>query len=247
MARATRGNAGQWSDSLPSSERVYSQLREMILSGELPPQTRLVELHIADQFGVSRTPVREALKRLTAEKLVLADSVRGLVVRAPEPQEIEDVYLVREALEALSAKLAAQRITPEEVRRLRTIHESLRAAVASGRREAIANANAAFHDVVHRAGGSATVSRIVKELSDFVRRFVFSGTDRLDVTVREHEAILEALERHDSEAAGAAAAAHIATARAHILSMHLKQVIDTIHEVDDLTSAPSDAGTAPRA
>jgi DNA-binding GntR family transcriptional regulator len=84
----------------------------MILDGELPPQTRLVEIQLAEQFEVSRTPVREALKRLAAEQLVLSDAVRGLIVRAPEPHEIEDVYRVRDALDALAVRLAAVRITP---------------------------------------------------------------------------------------------------------------------------------------
>jgi len=160
-----RAGAANWSDGLPSSERVYRQLRQMILSGELPPQTRLVEIHLGEQFGVSRTPVREALKRLTAEKLVLGDPVRGLIVHAPEPHEVSEVYLVRESLESLASRLAAQRISADELRQLRVILESMRDAVKNDRTDLVVSANIAFHDVIYRAAGNETLFRLAKDLS----------------------------------------------------------------------------------
>jgi DNA-binding GntR family transcriptional regulator len=237
MARVNNRNKNsKWGDSLPSSERVYRKLREMILSGELPPQTRLVEVHFAEQFEVSRTPVREALKRLTAEKLVYADSVRGLVVREPEPDEIEDVYIVREALEAVAARLAARRITPDELRRLWAILESMREAVELGRTDVIVNTNIAFHDVIYRAAGNETLSRIVKELSDFVRRFsteAFASSERANAVLEEHKAILEALERHDPETAGTASSSHLRAASGYLLTLHLKRAFGLKQPADE--------------
>lgn len=240
MARAAnRNKTSKWGDSLPSSERVYRKLREMILSGELPPQTRLVEVHFAEQFQVSRTPVREALKRLTAEKLVYADSVRGLVVREPEPDEIEDVYIVREALEAVAARLAARRITPDELRRLGAILESMRDAVELRRTDVIVNTNIAFHDVIYRAAGNETLSRIVRDLSDFVRRFsteAFASLDRANAVLDEHQAILDALKNHDPEAAGAASSSHLREASGYLLTLHIKRTFG-------LTPAPDTDGS----
>ena len=227
-SRGTRGKRGTWSDGLPSSERVYRKLRQMILSGELPPQTRLVEIHLGEQFGVSRTPVREALKRLAAEKLVLGDPVRGLIVHSPEPHEVSEVYLVREALEALAVRLAAQRITPDELRQLRVILDSMRDAVAKERTDLVVGANIAFHDVIYRAAGNDTLFRLARDLSDFVRRFsaeAFSSAERASAVVEEHEKILTALEAHDPEAAAAASSAHLQTASAYLVQLHLNQAV----------------------
>jgi DNA-binding GntR family transcriptional regulator len=221
-------SSGTWSDGLPSSERVYQQLRQMILSGEMPPGTRLVEIHLGEQFGVSRTPVREALKRLTAEKLVCGDPVRGLVVHAPQPYEVSQVYLVREALESLAGRLAAQRITDDELRQLRVILQSMRDAVAKERTDLVVSANIAFHDVIYRAAGNDTLFRLAKDLSDFVRRFsaeAFANPDRASVVVQEHERILVALEAHDPDGAAAAASAHLQAASAYLVELHLNQSV----------------------
>jgi DNA-binding GntR family transcriptional regulator len=223
-------SSGTWSDGLPSSERVYRQLRQMILSGELPPGTRLVEIHLGEQFGVSRTPVREALKRLTAEKLVLGDPVRGLVVHAPEPHEVSEVYSVREALEALAVRLAAQRITDDELRQLRVILQSMRDAVAKEQTDLVVSANITFHDVIYRAAGNDTLFRLAKDLSDFVRRFsaeALANPDRASAVVEEHERILAALEARDPEGAAEASSSHLQAASAYLVQLHLSQSAGT--------------------
>lgn len=231
MARSSAvsvSTAPERGDGLPSSERVYRRMKEMIISGELAPHTRLVELQFAAEFGVSRTPVREALKRLTADKLVNADPVRGLVVHEPEPHEIQDVYLVREVLEGLATRLAAQRITPEEVRRLRAILDSMHDGVNSGSTDIVVNANMAFHDVIYRAAGNATLTRLARDLSDFVRRFsteAFSSGPRVTTVFDEHEAILAALENHDVAAADAASARHLRAASDYMTHLHVRRVL----------------------
>jgi DNA-binding GntR family transcriptional regulator len=228
MGSGNRQRRRGWSDGLPSSERVYRRLREMILDGELPPQTRLVEIQLAEQFEVSRTPVREALKRLAAEQLVLSDPVRGLIVHAPEPHEIEDVYRVRDALDALAVRLAAVRITPDEVQHLRLVLDSMAEAIREQRTDLVVNANIAFHDVIYRAAGSSTLWRLARELSDFVRRFssgAFSSPERSSAVLREHEAILDALERHDQDAAVAASSQHLRTASDYLVKLHLREAV----------------------
>ena len=200
----------------------------MILSGELPPHTRLVELQFAEQFGVSRTPVREALKRLTAEKLVRNDPVRGLVVHDPEPYEVSDMYLVRNVLESLAARLAAQRITPDELHQLQMAHDSMREGVNSGQTDLIISANLAFHDVIYRSARNETLFRLARDLSDLVRRFsaeAFANNERAAVVVQEHEEILDALKRHDADAAAAASARHMQATSANLLHIHHTQSI----------------------
>jgi len=217
-------------DGLPNSVYVYRQLRERIINGAVPPDFRLIELAIAAEFGVSRTPVREALKRLAAEDLVIADPTRGMIVHAPDATEIEDVFVLRESLDGLAARLAAHRIRPSELARLRLIVESMRTALAGERREDIIIANQRFHDVIYGAAGNKALSRVAGNVRDFVRRFStlpMASPDRVEHVLHEHEAILEALENHDPEAATAASNVHLQAAREYLIRMDLQEFAAT--------------------
>jgi DNA-binding GntR family transcriptional regulator len=219
------------SDGLPSSEYVYRQLKEQIISGRLEPDSRLVELTIAAAYGVSRTPVREALKRLAAEKLIVADPSRGMVVHAPDASEIEDVFVVREALEVLAARLAAHRMTPSEIGRLRVIVESMEEAIKAGRMEQIILANIRFHDEIYAAAGNLMLARIGSELRQFVRRSTtlpFASPDRREHVLSEHRAIVEALEAHDPEAAELASHKHLQAARDYLIKLQLRQFAEKV-------------------
>lgn len=218
-------------DGLQSSEFVYRSLKGRIISGELAPDMRLIELAIAAEFDVSRTPVREALKRLAAENLVLADPARGMVVHAPDAREIEDVFIVREALDGLAARLAAHRITPSEIGRLRVVVDSMEDAIAAGRREQVGVANTHFHDVIYAAAGNEMLERLGRDLREFVRRFTtlpFASPDRVDHVLVEHRAIVAALEAHDPEAAELASRDHLAAAREYVVRMQLQAFEKTL-------------------
>jgi DNA-binding GntR family transcriptional regulator len=213
-------------DGLQSSEFVYRSLKEKIISGALAPEQRLIELAIAAEFGVSRTPVREALKRLAVENLVLADPTRGMVVHAPDAREIEDVFIVREALDGLAAQLAAHRITPSELARLRVVVDAMDSAIADGRRELVVVANTHFHDVIYSAAGNEMLERLGRDLREFVRRFTtlpFASPERVHQVLAEHRAIVAALEAHDPVGAEAASRAHLAAAREYVVRMQLQE------------------------
>jgi DNA-binding GntR family transcriptional regulator len=212
-----------------SSERVYNQVREAVISGELGPGTRMVELQVAAQLGVSRTPVREALKRLLAENLVSRDALGGLVVHAPSPGEIEEAFPVREVLDGLASRLAAYRVSPEEQIRLRVIHDSFREAVEQNHTEDVVTANIAFHDALYEASGNSRLQAVGQELRDFVRRFSTEAYDdsheRARQVVAEHQAILEAVERRDPDAAEAAAREHLRQAHAYVIGMRTRAAL----------------------
>jgi len=213
-------------DGLQSSEFVYRSLKEQIISGTLAPDSRLIELTIAAQFGVSRTPVREALKRLAVENLVLSDPARGMIVHAPDARSIEDVFIVREALDGLATRLAAHRITPSELSRLKVVVDSMEEAIRTGRREHVVVANTHFHDVIYAAAGNEVLERLGRDLREFVRRFTtlpFASPDRVDHVLNEHRAIVDALERHDPDAAEAASNAHLGAAREYVVRMQLQE------------------------
>jgi DNA-binding GntR family transcriptional regulator len=201
---------------LPSGERVYRAIKEAILGGELPANSRLVELALAHQFGVSRTPVREALKRLIAEHLAILDPVRGMMVRGIDAQEIDDAYSLREVLDGLAARLAAQRISPEDLARLRALMELMSEAVEGGREDALVELNLRFHELLVDASGNERLRQLSRSLSDLVRLYsstAFRSQDRDREVLSEHEAIVGALEQRDPDAAEQAARHHMVEAR----------------------------------
>jgi DNA-binding GntR family transcriptional regulator len=200
-------------------DKLASQLHARVLSGELPSGTRLRQKALAEEFGVSRTPVREALRKLQAGGLVELQPNRGAVVRGLSPREIRDAYEVRAALEALAAGLAAERVNRQQLRRLEHAQREFRAALAGtisrrkGGREVgerdvrrWASANDEFHQTIHEASGNEVLAGQLAQLAqnfprDLSRLVVSESTAMLEANVREHEAILEALAQHDAEAA----------------------------------------------
>jgi DNA-binding GntR family transcriptional regulator len=212
-------------DGLPSSEVVYLALRERIVTGELEPDTRLRELAIAAEFGVSRTPVHEALRRLAADNLVIADPTRGTVVHAPDPAQVSDAFAVREVLDGLASRLAAHRMTPLEAGRLQAIVDSMALATAEGRNEQLVALNVRFHDVIYGAAGNATLQRVASDLRMFVRRFSrpFVDPERAGEVLAEHREILAAVQARDPERAEIAARHHLSTARDALERTYLRE------------------------
>jgi DNA-binding GntR family transcriptional regulator len=211
-------------------DKLASQLHARVLSGELPSGTRLRQEALAQEFGVSRTPVREALRKLQADGLVELQPNRGAVVRGLSPREIRDAYEVRGALEALAAQLAAERISREQLKRLGHAQREFRAALErtatrrrGGREVGVrevrlwGSANDEFHQTIHEASGNEVLVATLEQLHrnfprDLSRLVVSESTAMLEANVREHEAILEALSRHDAKAAHELMQRHITRA-----------------------------------
>ena len=187
---------------------------------DLAPNTRLVEVQVASELGVSRTPVREALKRLLAEGFVSRDPLGGLVVHAASPGDVDEAYPVREVLDGLAARLAAQRITPEDLIKLRLIHETMVEALQDSRRDDAVTTNIAFHDAIYEITGNRRLIALGRELREFVRRFsaeAYVGSpERALEVIKEHENILSAIERNEPDEAEEAARRHLRAARAHM-------------------------------
>lgn len=198
------------------------------MTGQFLPGARLVEQDLAVRFGVSRTPVREALKRLVDGSLVLVDPMRAYVVRTADPTEIEEVYLVREMLDGLAARLATQRLRGDGVARLRLVVDTMRTALAEHRTEIVVNSNIMFHDQIYAAAGNATLSRIAIELRDLIRRFsrdAFESPARVEAVVQEHEALIDAIQRGDAEEAERVARDHLRSAREHMAKLHVRRTL----------------------
>lgn len=199
-----------------SSDMVYAVLHEAILSGILPPGQRLGEELLAALFDVSRTPVREALLRLETTGLAQRVPRRGLIVARITPEEIVEVYVVRETLDGLAAYLAAQFATASDVANLRAINEEFVRAVQVGNAMAMADLNLQFHEAVARIARNSLLSQFLMQIHHQVRRIpgtTFQHPGRAARAAEEHVAIVDAIQAGDAERARQLASESMATAR----------------------------------
>ncbi|ARO14130.1 Transcriptional regulator, GntR family protein [Ketogulonicigenium robustum] len=191
---------------------AYGQILEAIDSGIYRPGDRLVENELAERFGMSRTPIREALQRLETQSLLTRDG-RSLIVASLDHNQLSELYTVRGALEGLAARLASRHATPEEVRVLREMLEADRALVDDPK--ALSRANRRFHRQIHLASHNRF---LVQQLDLVHRSMALLASTSLEVegrsrdTMDEHEQIVAAIEAGDSDTAEAALREHISRA-----------------------------------
>jgi DNA-binding GntR family transcriptional regulator len=211
-------------------DKLAATLEARVLSGELPSGSRLRQETLAEEFGVSRTPVREALRKLQASGFVELRPNRGAQVRALSPREIRDAYEVRAELEGLAAELAALRIREEQLAALREAQAEFRMALdqtvrARSRGEDApdseiarwGHANDLFHQVIQEAAGNDVLRQTLSHLHrsfprDLSRIVLGESSGLLQKNVGEHEAVLAAIERHDAEAARETMLRHVRNA-----------------------------------
>lgn len=199
-----------------ASDMVYQVLREALITGILPPGQRLGEEHLARMFEVSRTPVREALFRLEAEGFAERIPRRGLVASQITPQEIIDVYVVRESMDGLAAKLAALHASAADVSTLVCLNTEFAQAVETRDLDRLVILNLRFHEALAAASQNAFLLDMIKQIHHRVRRFpstTFTRPGRGLLAVEEHRMIVEAIEKHDAVTARRVAADHMAAAR----------------------------------
>ena len=198
------------------AEVVYDALKKGILSGELQPGTTLREEDLARRHQVSRTPVREALSRLETEGLAARYQGSGLLVSELGPDDIIDLYVLREALEGLAARLAASRRTEIDLARLNVINELCQQAIAQADIPRVSKLNAEFHFLIWRIAGNRPLSRAINGVIEAVQRFqqnTLAYPGRLEQSVKEHVEMLEAIRNRDHVAAEQIAIEHVRQVR----------------------------------
>ena len=200
---------------------VYRRMHDDIVSGRLPSGAPLIETNLAAQYGTSRTPVREALRRL--EQDGLAERVdRSLRVRAASPEEILEIYDVRITLEGLAARSAAEHGTELDLLRLKAAQQAMREADADDAR-ALAQTNRHFHETLWHAAHNSTLVDLLARLHAHLLRYpetTLSRPGRFAEALDEHELLLDAIGRHDGERAQRIAEDHMRTARNIRLRMY---------------------------
>ncbi|MEU6843546.1 GntR family transcriptional regulator [Streptomyces sp. NPDC046716] len=202
-------------------DRVYVELRERIIEGRYPAGLRLVERELAEELGVSRVPVREAMQRLEAERFLTVQARRGAVVTGFGPDDAEHLFDVRENLEELAAGLAARRRDAAGLRTLAQLLKRTRRASGAGRLRDVVNLNADFHQAVAEASGNPVLIDLMAPLDSRLRRLfhLTSAPDDAGPMCGEHERLYEAIGAGDEEAARALARAHVAGTRAAALAL----------------------------
>ncbi|ACX53173.1 transcriptional regulator, GntR family [Ammonifex degensii KC4] len=210
----------------PLRDVVFESLREAIIKGILKPGERLMELQLAEELGVSRTPVREALRKLELEGLVVMLPRRGAYVAGLSAKDIADIFEVRAALEALAAGLAAERITEEELEALERSLVELAEVMETNDLEAIVSLDTRFHEIIYRASRNDRLVQIISNLQDQIHRFrltTLSRPGRTRETIEEHKKIVEAISERQAELAAQLAREHIENAESNLLASLLQE------------------------
>jgi DNA-binding GntR family transcriptional regulator len=195
------------------ADAIRRELEQMIVSGQLVDGARLDEARLAERFGCSRTPLREALQGLAASGLVQLVARRGAFVRHPGFAEMVEMFEVMAELEALCGRLAARRIAPAVLAALRGTEAACAAAVAAGDSDRYYAENERFHQLLYSASGNAFLAaeaaRLHRRLQPF-RRLQLQVRDRMAQSLAEHRAIIAALEAGDGASAAGALRDHVA-------------------------------------
>lgn len=197
---------------LPLRDVVFNTLRQAILRGELKPGTRLMEIQLANKLGVSRTPIREAIRKLENEGLVLMTPRKGAEVAEITEKNMLDVLEVRKTLEELAAALACERITKQQIKELYAAEENFEKALSNREVTEIAEADVVFHDVIFAATDNQRLVNLLYNLREQMYRFRVEYLKELEnypVLIAEHKQLIEAITGGQKEIAKATIAKHI--------------------------------------
>ena len=209
-------------NSKPLRELVFESLREAIISGTLPPSERLMEIQLAEEMGVSRTPVREAIRKLELEGLVVMIPRKGAYVAGMSIKDIVDVFEIRGALEGLAAELASERVTDDELESMERYLVKISEEIESGDLSKVVETDTDFHTLIYKASRNARLSQIISNLREQIQRFrttSLSFPGRMKIALEEHRKIVEAISSRDGELARRLAQEHIENAENVMMSM----------------------------
>jgi len=199
---------------------VFNYIRDAILDGRYKPGDALVETRLAEELGVSRTPIREAIRQLELEGLVISIPNKGVVVNGFSQQDIDDIYTIRSMLEGLAARWAAQRIDQQKLKELEEIVELMGYYTKKNDFEQLTQLDTRFHGVIYEACDSKVLKHLLDNLLRYVeqaRRGSLKVPMRAHQSLNEHRSIFEAIMKRNAAEAEKFMAKHISSA---ILNLH---------------------------
>ena len=196
----------------PLREAVCETLRDAIRKGILEPGERLMEVQLADELGISRTPVREAIRKLEQEGYVIMMPRRGTYVSDISTSDVKEIFEIRSALESLATGLAARRIEPDELETLQNLLVEIEGYIAKNDIEKIVETDIKFHGLLYKVSRNERLVNIINNLKEQLARFrtlSMSYPGRLQETLEEHSEMVEAIANGDVSAARDAAEHHM--------------------------------------
>lgn len=203
----------------PLREQVRNTIRRRIFDGYYVPETRLVERQLAEEFRVSRLPVREALRMLRQEGLVVEKSTRGSLVASLTDKDVQDLFDLREALEVQACRLAAVRADAGQLDNLAEMLDAADSLLATGRRDRAQRINNEFHDRVFALADNELLRSALEPLLGRLH-WLFRHADDLSELIEEHRLLLAAISSGDPDTAAAQSAHHIAKYRKQFPDLH---------------------------
>jgi DNA-binding GntR family transcriptional regulator len=205
----------------PIRDVVYQYLRSAIINGLIKPGERLVEKEYAERFNISRTPVREALRKLEIEGLVENIPRKGDIVKGIDLKDMLEIFAIRQALEPLIVKTAIENMTPEDLLTLQQTVDSMSSSAHNNDTEALMASFQAFHDTLITVSQMPRLSTIISQLKDYLGRFrtmSLSNHTRRTQAINEHKEILQAIIDNDTEKAEQLVVTHLNFARCSLLN-----------------------------
>ncbi|MGH3516075.1 MAG: GntR family transcriptional regulator [Haloechinothrix sp.] len=210
----------------PLRDQIREQLRQRIINGLLPPGTKMVERELAAELGVSRVPVREALRMLESEGFVQVVPRRGVVVKQLSRTDVEELFDVRESLEVLATRRAAENATQADLRRLAQHLDKARHAVEAGKLDRFGDANEAFHDEIVRMARNGLLAGMLEPLQGRLH-WLFRQIGNAEGLWQEHNRLYQAIASGDPDAAAAQALDHVRVNRRTALRLLFEDPGDT--------------------
>ena len=210
----------QMNEYLPLRDVVFNTLRQAILKGELKPGERLMEIALADKLGVSRTPIREAMRKLELEGLVVMIPRRGAQVANITEKDLNDVLEVRIALESMAIEKASKRMTEEQMLKMRRAEKDFERVMAEGNLVRIAEADVEFHEIIYQAADNARLYQVLSNLREQMYRYrveYLKEEDTRNQLIREHEELSRAIRERDVEKAQELSFRHLENQRQAII------------------------------
>ena len=215
--------------------KVYKSLRLDIVSGKLPGGTRITETAVADSLNVSRTPVREALQKLSQERLLISIPKAGYMVEDLSDNEIQDLFTTRMEIEQIAIQKAIKYITVEELKNLDDNLELTKAAIKSGEDFKITELDIEFHSIIYKAARSKSLFRVCKNLSDLTIKYRHGLNlvpNLWNELLQQHIRIYQALISKNGEKTAQAVAVHARHAKSHLMDVMKKVRSDTFSQED---------------
>lgn len=185
-------------------EKILETIRDAILKGALKPGEKVAEPELAERFGISRTPIREAFRQLESEGYLTVIPRKGAVVAALSEKDVDEFYAIKSILEGYAAELAASRLSEKDIEKLQTINEKLKHLAADGDIKNFYRAHNEFHDLFIKAAGNQKLAELIQQLGmKFIRLRMasLSAPGRMDISVAEHERLIEAFKMQDGQLA----------------------------------------------